>query len=463
MRIRAILTQKKRLLCTAALIGLSACLVVSPAAAQGISADDATALRAQVELLRAQLAALEARVNAQTVAPAPTAPVTTPSPAPVASPAATTTEWRGAPEMRTASGWSFKPRGRMQLDAGTVSAPAAITDTGLGFSNEFRRVYLGVDGTMPGGIGYRVEADFADNTVQLTDVYLTYGRGPVAVTIGQQKPFQSMEDMTSDLFTSFTERAAFNSAFGFERRVGISATYSHGALIAQGGLFSDDVSALTNAANNSWSADGRLAFAPMVGTTQLHLGASAHSRTFNDAAASTRYRARPFIHSTDTRFVDTGAILASGETGYGLEAAAVHGRFHAVGEASWMTVRRPGLVDPTFFGGYAEAGLFLTNDHRVLRKGAFDRVRPSRNLTNGGMGAVELNLRYDWLNLNDSAAAITGGQQATYGASLTWIPTDYVRFILNYGHVVVDDARIAAGTDRNYALDALGLRAQIDF
>ena len=128
-----------------------------------------------------------------------------------------------------------------------------------------------------------------------------------------------------------------------------------------------------------------------------------------------------------------------------------------------MTVRRHGLVDPTFFGGYAQVGLLLTNDHRVLRQGAFDRVRPSRNLTNGGMGAVELNLRYDWLNLNDSAAAIAGGQQATYGASLTWIPTDYVRFILNYGHVVVDDARIAAGTDRNYALDALGLRAQFDF
>ena len=463
MRIRAILTQKKRLLCTAAMVSISAGLMASPAMAQSISTDEAAALRAQVETLRAQLSALEARVNAQAATPAPVAPAITPSTPPVPAPPATTTEWRGAPEMRTASGWSFKPRGRMQLDAGTISAPASVTDSGLGFSNEFRRVYLGVDGTMPGGIGYRVEADFADNAVQLTDVYLTYGRGPVAVTIGQQKPFQSMEDMTSDLFTSFTERAAFNSAFGFERRVGVSATYSHGALIAQGGLFSDDVSALTNTANNSWSADGRLAFAPMVGTTQLHLGASAHSRTFNDATASTRYRARPFIHSTDTRYVDTGAILASGETGYGLEAAVINGRFHAAGEASWMTVRRPGLVDPTFFGGYAEVGLFLTNDHRVLRKGAFDRVRPSRNLTNGGMGAVELNLRYDWLNLNDSAAAITGGQQATYGASLTWIPTDYVRFILNYGHVVVDDARIAAGTDRNYALDALGLRAQFDF
>ncbi len=423
-------------------------------------------MRAQIEALRAQIAAMEARLNAAT-GPAPVtvppAPVAAPAPAPGSTVPAVETTWRGAPEFRSADGWSFKPRGRIQLDAGTVNAPDAVRNANLGFSSEFRRVYVGMDGTIPGGFGYRVEADLADNSVQLTDAYLTLARGNATVTLGQHKPFQSLEDMTSDLFTSFTERAAFNSAFGFERRVGLSATYAHGPLIVQAGLFTDDVSALANAQNNSWSADGRLVFAPKVGTTQLHFGVSAHSRTFNDASTFARYRARPFIHSTDIRLVDTGAIIATGETGWGVEAAVVRGRFHGVGEASWMRARRPGLADPTFFGGYAELGVFLTNDRRNWRKGVFDRVRPAHNIASGGIGAIELNLRYDILDLNDGSAGIIGGQQRIYGASLTWIPTEYVRFIVNYGHVAVRDARIAAGTDRDYSLDALGARMQIDF
>ena len=41
-------------------------------------------------------------------------------------------------------------------------------------------------------------------------------------------------------FTPLMERAAFNSAFGFERRVGLSATYSGKDVLVQAGVFSDD-------------------------------------------------------------------------------------------------------------------------------------------------------------------------------------------------------------------------------
>ena len=58
---------------------------------------------------------------------------------------------------------------------------------------------------------------------------------------------------------------------------------------------------------------------------------------------------------------------------------------------------------------------------------------------------------------------IVGGRQQVAGASLLWIPTDYVRFILTYGHIWIDDAAVAAGTDRDYSADAMGVRAQFDF
>ncbi len=447
----------------AALLATTAPLIAAPAAAQNAApsaSTDVAALRAEVDALTAELAAMRARLDAlQTPPPAP--PVIAASTAPAAPAPQTTTEWKGAPEVRLAGGWSFKPRGRVQIDAGGVDAPAAINDRGLGFGSELRRVYLGFDGTIPGGFGYRVEADLADNAVALTDVYLTYGKGPLTVTLGQHKSFSSLEDQTSDLYTTFTERAAFNSAFNFRRRVGLSGTYVRGAVIAQAGLFTDDVSALGNAANNSWSADGRLVFGPKAGETQLHFGGSLHRRDFNDAATGSRYRARPFIHTTDTRLVDTGTITAVGEASAGLEFAAIRGRLHVASEAQWLRVRRPGLADPTFTGGYVEGGLLLTDDSRVWRNGTFDRIVPKTALGSGGSGAVELNLRYDWLDLSD--AGIVGGRQGSYGVGLTWIPVRYVRFIVNYGRVEVRDARVAAGADRNYGANVVGMRGQIDF
>ena len=46
----------------------------------------------------------------------------------------------------------------------------------------------------------------------------------------------------------------------------------------------------------------------MMGSNQLHFGASAHYRQLNDAGSTVRYRQRPAIHTTDVRFVDTGNI-----------------------------------------------------------------------------------------------------------------------------------------------------------
>jgi hypothetical protein len=64
------------------------------------------------------------------------------------------------------------------------------------------------------------------------------------------------------------------------------------------------------------------------------------------------------------------------------------------------------------------------------------------------MGAVQVNARYDWLDLSD--AGIVGGRQQIAGASALWIPTDYVRFIVNYGHLWLQgrrDHRPAADRD----------------
>jgi phosphate-selective porin OprO/OprP len=431
----------------------------------------------RIDTLEGQLATANAKADEATAAvakiPAPTA---------TAKPATEVT-WDGAPKFSapvdpknpSAGTWSFKPRGRLQIDTAGVNAPSGLVDPNsspannpvnkdLGIATEFRRAYIGFDGTIPGGFGYRLEADLAGSSVNLTDLYLTYKASPeVTITVGQYKPYWGLEELTSDLFTSFMERAAFSTAFGYERRVGLGAAYTGKDFLAQGGVFTDDAASLNSDRDNSFSIDGRLVYFPKIGSGQLHLGASAHYRQFNDLTTTPRYSTRPFVHTTDVRFVDTVNQVknADGEHVLALEGAYILGRFHASAESSWLTATRQGFADPTFNGGYAEVGYLLTNDTTAYKAGVYDRIRPSYPVGKGGIGAIQLNARYDWLDLND--AGIIGGRQQIAGASMLWIPTDYVRFILNYGHLWINDSAIPAGTDRNYQADSMGLRAQFDF
>ena len=379
--------------------------------------------------------------------------------------AKTTPSWKGAPLLEDKDkGWSFKPRGRLQYDFGTVSSPDGVTDLGLGFSNEVRRARLGAEGTIPGGFGYKFEIDFATGDAEFADAFLNYKAGDLEFTVGQHNNFQSLDELTSSLHSSFIERAAFTDAFNFERRVGASVQYAKGPLLAQAGVFTDSIADLNSAGddNNSYGFDGRLVFAPKLGSGQLHLGASAHYRDIKDAATSVRYRQRPAVHTTDVRFIDTGSMAgAEKETGYGLEAAGIFGSFHVAGETYWQKVARAGFSDPSFFGGYIEAGYFLTGETRGYKGGKFDRVKVLKPVGEGGLGSLGFNVRWDYLDLDSKG--IAGGKQNAYQASLNWKPTDYVLFGLNYAHLQYEDAAIVADGDRDYSVNMLALRSQIDF
>ncbi len=371
--------------------------------------------------------------------------------------------WKGAPEFKADGGWSFKPRGRMLYDFGTVNAPDSIVDPGLGFASEARRIRLGVSGSMPGGFGYKLEADFAGNAVDLTDAFLTYEDGGLTMTLGQHNNFQGLEELSSSNDTSFIERAAYTDAFGFERRVGISAQYGLSDLLFQAGVFTSNIGDLNNDENNAVGFDLRAVAMPKFGDIQTHFGASYHYRDLGDAISARRYRQRPAVHFTDTRFIDTGNIgNAESETSYGLEAAVIAGRFHAAGETHWLRLNRTdALADPTFFGGSVEAGLFLTDDTRGYKEGVFKGVKVANPVGDGGIGAWQVNVRYDRLDLND--AGFTGGTQNAYQASLIWTPIDYVRFLLSYSRLDYSNAAILAAGSGDYNVDAFAGRFQISF
>ncbi|MBY6217442.1 porin [Qipengyuania aquimaris] len=408
------------------------------------------ALVSRIDQLEGELAATRAENDAQdAVIAANTEAAAKPAPEP--APAA---------ELEKKDGWSFKPRGRLMFDAGTIGAPES-TGADDGFGNEVRRARLGASGDLPGGFGYKFELDFAGNEVEAADAILTYETGDAEIAVGHHNNFQSLEELTSSLHTSFIERAAFTDAFGFERRIGASVSFNSGIVLAQAGVFTDN---FDDTGTDNRGFDGRLVVMPKMGDTQFHLGGSLHFNELGEDDATVRYRQRPFVHFTSTRFVNTGNLDADSEFGAGVEAAVISGPFHAAAEGYWQNVDMPlAMENPTFFGGYVEAGYFLTKgDTRGYKGGKFDRVKPENPLGNGGIGSVQFNVRYDHLDLND--AGILGGVQNGYQASLIWKPASNTLFGINYGRMDYTDAVLpTASGDTDYGVDAFGIRAQVDF
>jgi phosphate-selective porin OprO/OprP len=103
------------------------------------------------------------------------------------------------------------------------------------------------------------------------------------------------------------------------------------------------------------------------------------------------------------------------------------------------------LGDPSFFSAYGEVGYFLTGETRGYKGGKWDRTKVLHPFDKGGWGAVQLNGRIDFTNLQQTVGVgviapgsrnyINGGKQIGYEASLIWLPTDYVKFMAQYAHI----------------------------
>lgn len=362
------------------------------------------------------------------------------------------------------SEWQAKPRWRVQYDWANIDGPRGLPDRGG--SEQLRRAQLGVDIKMPGGFSARIEGEFTADPVELVDAFVAWERknerDSVNVTLGQQKFFTPLDDMTSDLNTSFMERAAFVTAFNYARRTGLSAGYSRGDFQIHGGTATDTLIQLNDVGRNSISTHVRAVWKPSLGDAKLHLGAAYHGKSRRDSADDAlRLRQRPHVRTVDSRYIATPALFASREHSWGVEAAGVLGRLHVAGEAHWHKAERNRASDPTFFGAYAEVGVFLTDDSRPLSNGAFGAIKPKKPLDKGGIGAIQLNARYDYLDLN--SRDVRGGTQDGYMASLIWSPTSYLRLMAQYARLDYRGAAVAVGGRRDYSADVFGARMQLTY
>jgi phosphate-selective porin OprO/OprP len=193
---------------------------------------------------------------------------------------------------------------------------------------------------------------------------------------------------------------------------------------------------------------------------------------------------RPELRVDPTAFLNTGQIAAKNVGAYGVEAAAGHDSLFFQGEYYRIFVDQSGLSattpkpELTFDGGYAEASWTVTGESRRYIPGAYSGIVPAHplSLKNGGWGALELALRYSYLNLNDHSrpgvaltvtGGIFGGRATGYAFGVNWYPNSNVRFMLDYIHDDVTKLPVAAGPGGSPSggvrIDAVVLRSQVAF
>ncbi|QXQ07285.1 hypothetical protein KX816_04395 [Sphingosinicellaceae bacterium] len=468
-----------------AAISTTAAAPAAPTEAEIAARDEAAAnsefLKAQVDSLQTQLEG----IKTQTAANAPT--------------------WGGSPQWK-GSGFSFKPSGEIQYDAGYVSNPGNHINTpNLGFNNRARRLLIGAAGDLPGDFKYSFQFNFAQGIVDYEDLVLSYepkGK-PWNVTIGYFYPFNTLENMTSNKFTSFVERAQMTDAFGEGRRLGIGFGYVAGDLRFNAGAFGNSINGGTGTAatfdNNDYELSARMLYAPQALGGQLHFAVAGQYRHFKTSSFGIQYRARPFVQTTDQRFVNDVGVAGKSDYILGVEALGIFGPLHVAGEGQYVKIQgiQPGdsldngevasgarlASDPKFFSAYGEVGYWLTGETRGYKNGKVDRTKILNGFDKGGWGGFQLVGRVDYLDMRDRVGGpnvgtqvvngiLNGGQQTGYLAALNWWPIDYVRFTAQFTHanikggpnvILADPSSTSPIYDRKYHSDIGVVRAQIDF
>ena len=340
--------------------------------------------------------------------------------------------------------------GRLMLDYAFFDDDVRDLENG----SEVRRARIFVDGDLAPGWSYKLQADFAnDGEADIKDAYLKYKNlGPGSLIIGSYKQPFGLEELISSKYITFIERSSTN-AFTISRRLGVGYQQSGDAYQFHVSIFGEGA----NSGDQEGSGvAGRVTWRPYRPADDqfFHLGiAVAREEPERNDADVFRLRARPEVHVTDTRLIDTGTLSdVDSVTRIGLEAAMVQGRWSAQAEYLTADVDRRGAPDSDFNGYYVYASYFLTDDRRPYKSSSavFDRVKPS-----GSNGAWELGVRYSNMDLNDGL--VTGGRMRNLTLAVNYYVTSRLRFSGNL---------ISVDTDDNVGNDdprAMVFRAQYDF
>ena len=367
--------------------------------------------------------------------------------------------WKDGLNLESADrAFSLHVGGRAQYDMVFPDADAAVEALrgDHDATGGFRRLRVEMDGTIHANVFFKTSVEFADAAYAWRDNLVGVRGIPVvgAFQVGFFKEPMSLEELTSDLYTTFTERSLANALVpSYSHGAMISDSYRDGRLCWWAGDFWDGG---TGPAPVQHNLTARLTGAPVLDRERnlvVHLGASASDRS--PESETDQFRSRPEAPFVP-RLVDSGVFSADTETLLGLEAAAVSGPWSLQGE--WVRASCEDHPDapgpsPTFRGWYVQASWFATGETRPYRNGVFQRVKPKADFDGkGGTGAFEFAARYSVLDLDDDGLAGGVADDWTLGANWLLNPNAHVsvNYVLSNRHGVGD-------------VNSLIVRFQVDF
>lgn len=323
-------------------------------------------------------------------------------------------------------------------------------DTHFRFSNgvAIRRARFAVKATLYKRWFAELDLDFANNEVELKDMFLGYKFNEhFWVKAGNFKVPMSMERTTSSKYLMAAERPMPVEAFSDGRRLGISATGWGNHWWASVGAFGREVDIIQkerNRGNDGYALAARAAVSPIDNEDMtVHVGGYINYQTPSGAGLDDKtalFRTFPESRVDRRRFVQAEVPNVNHYYTTGVELGFRYRKFLTYGEYIYNNISRYGgtknsktdLKNADFDGWYATASYMILGQNRrySVEDAEFGPMETRRK-----GGNLEIAARISHINMNDfhdPKAYITGGKAISYSASLNWYPIRNVVIGLNY-------------------------------
>ncbi len=314
--------------------------------------------------------------------------------------------------------------------------------------NEFRRVELAVSGKIAPKLKYKLGFNFSDAQLGFRDVYLKYTAGSFGnFAVGSVPEPTGLEVLTSSKHITIYERAMISALQDFKWGAGFH--YENFQLV--GGRASFQLAVTNSNGNNkegfkdshlekgtNWVA--RITGTPLFDKENhrlLHLGVNFAKRPAKDLKFRAENHMGGKYHYV---FPD-----ATGRTEMGFELGTTFGPFSLQGEYKTQSLAAKDK-DFNMSGYYTYLSYFITGEHRPYKHGHFGRVKPVKDISNGGFGAIELLARYSNMTPSKDVIAANEGlpeaiNNLTFG--INWYLNAHAKIMYNF--ISTDDGNTALG------------------
>ena len=301
------------------------------------------------------------------------------------------------------------------------------TDTDFGL----RRAELVLKGKGPGNFDWVLGYD-ASGTGKFLDANLKYkigGDKNNALTFGQYKQPNSLEELSSTKNNDFISKAMVTNTFAVGRRLGAAYAIGSDDWTFTASAFGRELT--RNRAHGS-GYGVRGTWAPIIEKGNiLNFGLSYVN--YDTDADTLRLRVRPDADLAN-RLIDTGNMADTDRLStLGFESFWAHGPFKLQGE--YMKTRVDLYASANDFsgtGGYLSAMWNVTGEGWSNKGGIPGTASPSEP----ARGMWQLGLRYDTMDLDDGA--VQGGRMDTLTAGVNWYWRSNAKLALNYVKVNSD-------------------------